>query len=85
MELNIRDWMIIFGVLLIIVVLLDGYRRMRNERRGNIRISLNKQFLNSTGADDLTSSELPNGSGRSVERDMMVLRFTMYCERFLQP
>ena len=68
MELNIRDWMIILGVLLIIAVLLDGYRRMRNERRGNIRISLNKQFLNSTGADDMSSSELPNGGGRSVER-----------------
>ena len=68
MELNVRDWMIIVGVLLIIAVLLDGYRRMRNERRGNIRISLNKQFLNSTGADETNSSELPNGGARSVGR-----------------
>ena len=68
MELNVRDWMIIVGVLLIIAVLLDGYRRMRNERRGNIRISLNKQFLNSTGADETSSSELPNGGARSVGR-----------------
>ena len=68
MELNVRDRMIIVGVLLIIAVLLDGYRRMRNERRGNIRISLNKQFLNSTGADETNSSELPNGGARSVGR-----------------
>ena len=68
MELNIRDWMIILGVLLIVAVLLDGYRRMRNERRGNIRISLNKQFLNSTGIDESGSSELPNGGARSVDR-----------------
>ncbi|ARN75449.1 cell division protein ZipA [Oceanicoccus sagamiensis] len=68
MELNVRDWMIIVGVLLIIVVLLDGYRRMRNERRGNIRMSLNKQFLNSSGADDSNSSELPNGGARPVGR-----------------
>ncbi len=68
MELNVRDWMIIVGVLLIIVVLLDGYRRMRNERRGNIRMSLNKQFLNSNGAGEESSSELPNGGARSVGR-----------------
>ncbi len=68
MELNIRDWMIIVGVLLIVVVLLDGYRRMRNERRGNIRMSLNKQFLNSAGADESSSSELPNGGARQVGR-----------------
>jgi cell division protein ZipA len=68
MELNVRDWMIIVGVLLIVAVLLDGYRRMRNERRGNIRMSLNKKFLNSAGADDSNSSELPNGGAREVGR-----------------
>lgn len=69
MELGVRDWMIIIGLLLILVVLLDGYRRMRNERRGNIRMSLNKQFLNSaSGADDY-SSELPSGGARTVGRN----------------
>jgi cell division protein ZipA len=69
MELGVRDWMIIVGVLLIVVVLLDGYRRMRNDRRGNIRISLNKQFLNSVeDGDELTSSELPSGGARTVDR-----------------
>ena len=69
MELGVRDWMIIIGVLLIAAVLLDGFRRMRNERRGNIRMSLNKQFLNAGAADELKSSELPNGGARTVGRE----------------
>ncbi len=70
MELGVRDWMIIVGVLLILAVLLDGYRRVRNERRGNIRMSLNKQFLNAAGDDEqeARSSELPNGGARVVGR-----------------
>lgn len=66
MELGVREWMIIVGVMLILAVLLDGYRRMRNERRGNIRISLNKQFLNSVGDADDSNSELPSGGARAV-------------------
>ncbi|MEH6556610.1 MAG: cell division protein ZipA [Oceanicoccus sp.] len=68
MELGFRDWMIIVGVLLILAVLIDGYRRMRNERRGNIRMSLNRQFLNSSTANDDNPSELPNGGARQVDR-----------------
>jgi|GEM_PF-101319 len=68
MELGFRDWMIIVGVLLILAVLVDGFRRMRNERRSNIRMSLNKQFLNSSVASDENSSELPNGGARYVGR-----------------
>ncbi len=64
MDLDIRDWMIIVGVLLITAVLLDGYRRVRNERRGNLRMSLNKKYLNSDDYDDLASSELPGGGAR---------------------
>ncbi|MFA7552859.1 MAG: cell division protein ZipA [Spongiibacteraceae bacterium] len=68
MELGIRDWMIIVGLLLVLVVLLDGYRRVRNERRGNIRMSLNKQFLNSAVAGDDSYSELPSGGGRVINK-----------------
>ena len=69
MELSVRDWMIIVGVLLIIVVLFDGYRRIRNERRNTIRMSLNRQFLNAGGEGEQFSSELPNGGARVVRRD----------------
>ena len=78
MELSVRDWMIVIGVLLIAAVLLDGYRRMRNERRGNIRVSLNKQFLNTGGADVEQTSELPNGGARvkNYEADEIALDST---------
>jgi cell division protein ZipA len=74
MEFGVRDWMIIIGVLLIVVVLLDGFRRMRNERRGNIRIALNKQFLNSVDDEPLSNSELPTGVARIVDRDSVLNR-----------
>lgn len=69
MELGVRDWMIIVGVLLILAVLLDGYRRVRNERRHKIKMSLNKQFLN-TGVEpeELSNSELPGGGPRIIDR-----------------
>lgn len=69
MDLGVRDWMIIVGVLLIVVVLLDGYRRVRNERRSRIRMSLNKQYLDSgAGEEEVPSSELPNGGARVISR-----------------
>ena len=36
MELTIRDWMVIIGVLLIMAVLLDAWRRVRNERNARV-------------------------------------------------
>ncbi len=35
----IKDWAIIIGTLLILVILIDGIRRKRNERYGNIKVS----------------------------------------------
>lgn len=69
MELGVRDWMIIVGVLLILAVLLDGYRRVRNERRHKIKMSLNKQFLDSgVEPEALSNSELPGGGARIIDR-----------------
>lgn len=69
MELSVRDWMIIVGLLLIVAVLFDGFRRMRNDRRGKIRMSLNKNFVNSSGElKEGFSTELPGGP-RVILRD----------------
>lgn len=69
MELSVRDWMVIVGILLILAVLFDGFRRVRNERRGKIRMSLNKQFANNDDeSNDDISPELPNGGARVVSR-----------------
>lgn len=38
-QFGIREWMVIIGVLLLVIVLLDGVRRMRAERRDHIRVA----------------------------------------------
>ncbi len=43
MDLSVRDWLIIIGALLAIAVLLDGFRRMRNERRETLRLASMKR------------------------------------------
>lgn len=68
MELGVRDWMIIVGILLIAVVLFDGFRRMRNDRRGKIRMSLNKNFVNSSGDIDEPVNNEVLGGPRVVPR-----------------
>jgi cell division protein ZipA len=69
MDISIRDWMIIIGVLLIVAVLLDGYRRMRNGA-GQVRVSLAPAPVARDGdADAEVVGELPNGGARVVYRD----------------
>lgn len=76
MELSVREWMIIIGALLIVAVLLDGYRRIRNENRHRIKVSLSRQAyrqaLNPSPAvvEEVESRgpnpELPNGGARVI-------------------
>lgn len=63
MELNASFWMIIVGVLLIVAVLLDGYRRMRSAQNDNLRIKVKKE---SVEGDDDFNPELPIGQARVV-------------------
>ena len=67
--LSVRDWMVIVGILLIVAVLLDGYRRVRRQRRREVRLALNRQFVNAGDDEENHSSELPAGGGRVVSRD----------------
>ena len=67
MDISVRDWMIIIGGLLIVAVLLDGYRRMRN-KPGRVRLSL-KPVPGGGEADDRhLQRELPNGGARVIDR-----------------
>lgn len=70
-----KDWVIIIGFLLILLVLADGIRRKRNERNGNIKVSRSlKKSLKPqpeyeeepSGEAPSYTSELPNGGARVI-------------------
>jgi cell division protein ZipA len=68
MDINVRDWMVIVGALLILAVLLDGYRRMRNSP-SRVRMSLSKVPEEGADPDAPVMRELPNGGARVVSRE----------------
>ncbi|MBU2887119.1 cell division protein ZipA [Gilvimarinus agarilyticus] len=66
-----KEWLTIIVVLLIIGILLDGWRRMRMARKDNIRVSKRaRQFNSSDSKDDAGhyTSELPNGGARVIAK-----------------
>jgi cell division protein ZipA len=70
MDFAMREWLTVIVVLLVIGVLLDGWRRMRHSRRTSIKMSLSMH--RGTDKNDLLDygSELPNGGARVIiERD----------------
>ncbi|MFT4825495.1 MAG: cell division protein ZipA [Halioglobus sp.] len=72
MDLTVRDWMVIVGVVLILAVLLDAYRRIRTERRAKVRMSMNRNVTASASPADESLQwlkELPNGGARVVGRE----------------
>ena len=70
MEFTVRDLMVIFGVVLILAVLLDAWRRISRERKAQVRMKLvDPEELPSEREIDIgLFSELPNGGGRVVDR-----------------
>lgn len=61
MEISLREWLIIGGVLLIALILFDGWRRVR-VNRNKLRIDIDKTL--SDLSDDYHNPELPNGGAR---------------------
>lgn len=71
MELSIRDWMMVIGVLLLLAVVLDGLRRAQKERRNQVRLSRNakrmqKKKHQEDEADEHSFAELPKGGARVI-------------------
>lgn len=67
--MNLRDWLIVIGVIIIVGILLDGYRRMRLARKDSLQISrdMGGEFEN-TPLDDVRNPELPGGGARVVAK-----------------
>lgn len=64
---GMREWLVIGGVVLVLTVLFDGFRRMRADRKSNIKMSLS---MGGGFPDDPEQygSELPNGGSRVIDR-----------------
>ena len=70
MDLTIRDWMVVVGVVLIVAVGLDAWRRVRRERYPKVKLKLadTPGDVPDRDADIAWLKELPNGGGRGVDR-----------------
>jgi len=67
MEIGLREWLILIGVIVILVILFDGWRRMRGGK-GKLKIQLDQNVANlSDEHDEETSRELL-GPARVVSR-----------------
>lgn len=89
--MSLREWLVAIGALVILVIVIDGIRRMRRARKDAATIS------SGMGADDLEESpleeggfnpELPNGGARPVDRDTLEDRGYLRTEgrtRFANP
>ena len=79
MDLTIRDWMVVVGVLLIVAVLLDAWRRIRRDRSAEVNMKLvdNEELSVAPEQDFSMFGELPNGGARVVDRSD-ILRATGY-------
>ncbi|MBO9481152.1 MULTISPECIES: cell division protein ZipA [Gammaproteobacteria] len=78
--MSLRDWLILIGILVIIGVLADGYRRMRLARKRSSEISFGLEEVK--GYDDDFSSELPNGGARPSAHKESTLKESFLKEGF---
>ncbi len=72
MEFGLREWMILIGGLLIVVVIIDGARRMLSDRRNYIRMNVSSPLEDDAAGDgdepEHFNPELPNGGARTIAR-----------------
>jgi cell division protein ZipA len=67
MELNLRTVLVILGALVMLGILIDGFRRMRRARLEALKLDVKGDFK---FPEESFSSELPNGGARVIgERD----------------
>ena len=66
MDIGLREWLIVIGIIVIAGILFDGWRRMRGGK-GKLKFKLDRNFANLPDADD-DSNELL-GPARVVNRN----------------
>mgnify|MGYP000701751460 CR=1 FL=1 len=66
MELDFRTVLVILGGIVMLAILVDGFRRMRRARQDALKIDVQNDFQFS---EESFSSELPNGGARLVSKE----------------
>src|SRR3990167_1351906 len=65
--MNLRDWLILIGAVILIVIILDGVRRMRQAKRDSLQMSRDMGGnIDSSPLDENYNPELPGGGARIV-------------------
>ncbi len=65
MDMNLREWLVVLGGVVIAGIVIDGVRRMRRARRDSMEISLGMGGgIENTPLDEGFNPELPNGGAR---------------------
>ena len=71
MEIGLRGWLIIGGILVIALILIDGWRRISGNRN-RIRLKIDHSVLGDDSAEEVprhSNPELPNGGARRRNGD----------------
>ncbi len=66
--MNLRDWLFLIGAVILIVIVLDGVRRMRQAKRDSLQMSRDMGGTIEESPLDDFNPELPSGGARIVER-----------------
>ncbi|MAM89495.1 MAG: hypothetical protein CME36_19520 [unclassified Hahellaceae] len=70
MDISLREWLIIIGVLIILGVIIDGLRRMRLGRKDQLQMSrrLGGDLSDASPLDEIENPELPTRGFRVIRR-----------------
>ncbi len=63
MDISLREWLIIGGVLIVILILVDGWRRV-SANRSRLRLEIDRTLSELSEDDAPHNPELPNGGAR---------------------
>ncbi len=73
MDMSLRDWLIVIGVVVVVGILADGFRRARRNRRDSLALdqSLSQHLQSGSNRFDPLepNPELPNGGARPARRE----------------
>jgi cell division protein ZipA len=72
MDFTTKQWLVGVIVVVILAILIDGFRRMKRARHDSLHMSLNPKATSSVpgGKKDRYGSEFPNGGARPSERSI---------------